>query len=393
MIVTAVSSAFRERFGSEPVVAVAPGRVNLIGEHTDYNDGFVLPAAIDRQVALAFAPNDVGTIRGASLDYGDTCSIPIGDYAGRTWVAYVSSVARTLYDEGLALRGMDFVVSGDLPQGAGLSSSSALELAVARALFEVSGTRWDGSRAALLCQRAESELVGLRCGVMDQMAVSLSRAGSAMLLDCRSLAIQHVPIPDGISIVVMDTGTRRKLSATAYNERRASCDAAVAILHARSPGLAALRDVDLQELEIVRADMDETTYRRARHVIDENSRTLGLAGALRGGDRRAIGEFMASSHESLRSLYEVSSLALDQMVGQAVRHPACYGARMTGAGFGGCAVALVEEASVEAFVREVGERYREAAAEPGELFACRAEQGVRLVEPARGSRAPARAGR
>ena len=384
-MLTEVSGAFRERFGSEPFVAVAPGRVNLIGEHTDYNEGFVLPAAIDRQIALAFAPNDTGTLRGSSLDYGDTCSIPIGDYEEGTWVAYVSSVARTLHDDGLSFSGMDFVVSGDIPQGAGLSSSAALELVVARALFEVSGTRWDGGRAALLCQRAESEWVGVRCGVMDQMAVSLSRTGSAMLLDCRSLEIEHVPIPDDISIVVMDTGTRRRLSATAYNERRASCDAAVAMLNNRSTGLAALRDVSLQELAMVHEDTDETTYRRARHVIEENSRTLRFAEALRRGDRRVIRELMASSHESLRDLYEVSSLALDQMVEEAIRHPACYGARMTGAGFGGCAVALVEDASVESFVEEVGRRYREAAAEPGELFASRAEQGVRLVERARNS--------
>lgn len=379
MIADSVARAFREQFGPSPLVAVAPGRVNLIGEHTDYNEGFVLPVAIDRYVALAFAPNEDRALRGLSLDYGDRCSIRIGRFQQGGWTAYVSSVTKVLEEDGLSLPGMDFVIRGDLPRGAGLASSAALELAVARALHEISETSWDGRRAAILCQHAESELVGLRCGVMDQMAASISRAGSAMLLDCRSLETDYVPIPDGVAIVILDTGTRRDLSASAYNERRASCDAAVSAARLHDPEVTALRDVSLEELEGLRADMDEKTYRRARHVIEENTRTLALAQALRAADARLIGELMAGSHESLRSLYEVSSPALDRMVAQAVHHPACLGARMTGAGFGGCAVALVEAESVDAFVRDVGEGYRRGTAEPGAVYSCRPAGGVALI--------------
>jgi galactokinase len=381
MIAGLVANAFREHFASTPTIALAPGRVNLIGEHTDYNEGFVFPAAIDRHVALAFGPNDEGLLRGRSLEFGDRCSIRLGDYQEAGWVAYVSAVTRMLQEEGLPLRGMDFVVGGDLPMGAGLSSSAALQLATARALYEVSRVAWNGRRAALLCHRAESELVGLKCGVMDQMAVSLCREGHAMLLDCRTLAIEQVAIPGGLSIVILDTGTRRELSSSAYNERRASCDAAVAVARRRHPEVGSLRDVSLEELEQLRAEMDETTHRRARHVIEENARTLSLSRALRQGDRRAIGKLMAASHESLRSLYEVSSPALDRIVTLAIRHAACVGARMTGGGFGGSAVALVEESSVESFVQEVGERYRDETGEPGALYPCRAERGVALVDP------------
>ncbi len=371
-----VLRTFRTRFGREPRLAVAPGRVNLIGEHTDYSEGFVFPVAIDRYSRVAFAPNDERLLRGFSLAEDEERSIPIdGLVPSGTWLDYAAGVVRAHHQSGFEIPGMDFVVGGEVPIGAGLSSSAAFELAIARSIYELARARWDPSAAARLAQRAENEFVGVPCGIMDQMAAALSQSGCAMLLDCRSLGFEAVEIPDDMLIVVMDTGTRRALASSAYEERRRSCEQAAALL-----GVPALRDASRERA----AGLSGTLRRRALHVVSENSRTLEMASALRRGDEGRIGALMRESHRSLRDDFEVSSPALDSMVEIASRHPGTIGARMTGGGFGGCAVALVRASSAEDFVREIENAYRKVTSNPGKLYLCRAVSGAEIVEGSTG---------
>ncbi len=372
MIEYLAAREFRERYGREPKLAAAPGRVNLIGEHTDYNDGFVLPAAIDRFAVVAYSANEQGMLRGYSLVEEEERSVSLDRLSkSRSWFDYAAGVVRMHGEHGIEIRGMDFVVGGDVPIGAGLSSSAAFELAIARAVFDLASAPWDPVTAARLAQRAENEFVGVPCGIMDQMAVALADAGCAMLLDCRSLDIEAVPIPDSLLVVVMDTGTRRALASSAYEERRRSCEEAAALL-----GVRALRDASRDSVE----RLPGILRRRARHVVEENERTIQMASALKRGDESRIGSLMRESHESLRDLFEVSSPALDAMVDIASNHPAVVGSRMTGGGFGGSAVALVRASASGDFMTEVSTMYRSATGNRGALYACRAVGGAVLVE-------------
>jgi len=365
-----VLRTFRDRYRGEPKLAVAPGRVNLIGEHTDYSEGYAFPVAIDRFARLAFAGNDEGLLRGYSIAEDEEGSMALDELSpAGTWLDYAAGVVRTHREVGLEIPGMDFVVGGDVPIGAGLSSSAAFELAVARGIFDLASTPWDPSTAARLAQRAENEFVGVPCGIMDQMASALAEAGCAMLLDCRSLRFEAVPIPDSLLVVVMDTGTRRALASSAYEERRRSCEEAAALL-----GVSVLRDASRERID----ELGGTLRRRALHVVEENQRTLEMASALRRGDEDRIGDLMRESHQSLRDLFEVSSPALDSMVATASRHPAAVGARMTGGGFGGSAVALVRSAEAEDFLREVQSLYRSETGSAGKLYLCRAVSGAAL---------------
>ncbi len=367
-----VEAAFERRFGAKPEAVVrAPGRVNLIGEHTDYNDGFVLPMAIDREVRIALRPRDDARVALLALDLDRETSFELdGLERAKGWQEYVKGVAWALRQDGLELRGWEGVVAGDVPRGAGLSSSAALELAAARAFQASSGFAWRPERMARLGQRAENGWVGVSSGIMDQLISALGREGHALLLDCRSLEGEAVPLPEGHAVVVLDTGTRRGLVDSAYNERRAQCEAAAA--HC---GVPALRDLDEADLEAGAAGLDDVTLRRARHVVAENRRTLEAADAMRRGDAALLGRLMDASHESLRHDFEVSSPALDAMVACARRQPGCLGARMTGAGFGGCAVALVEEAHLTAFVDGVLACYDEGDLRP-EAYVCRPAAGA-----------------
>lgn len=366
----AVLEKFRERHGREPKLAGAPGRVNLIGEHTDYSEGYVFPVAIDRYAWVAFAGNDEHLLRGYSLAEGEERSMPLDALSpSGSWLDYAAGVVRAHRENGVAIAGMDFVVGGDVPIGAGLSSSAAFELAIARAVCDLSSAPWEPWISARLAQRAENEFVGVPCGIMDQMASALSQAGCATLLDCRSLRFEAVPIPEALFVVVMDTGTRRALASSAYQARRRSCEEAAARL-----GVTALRDASLDTV----AQLSGTLRRRAFHVVEENSRTLEMASALRRGDETRIGALMRESHESLRDLFEVSSPALDSMVEIASRHPGAVGARMTGGGFGGSAVALVRAPDAEDFLRVVESSYRRDTGNPGKLYACRAVSGAAM---------------
>lgn len=379
-----VRTSFAELFpGGPPRVAFAPGRVNLIGEHTDYNDGFVLPMAISRGVAVAFRPRTDRRIRAHSISHRAAATIALDDLEAtpRTdWAAYIAGVAWALSSPARIPPGLDLCIAADLPIGAGLSSSAALELAAARAFASAGGWAWDPVETARLCQRAENEFVGVQCGVMDQFASAVCEEGRALLLDCRSLRHEPVPIPENAVVVVMDTGIRRKLTAGAYNERRAACEAAVAAIRTVDPSVSALRDVDRALLERTRTRMSEVVFRRASHVVAESARPVLLAEALRRGDLAAAGTLMNDSHASLRDLYEVSCPELDLLAGLARDQKGCFGARMTGAGFGGCAVALVDSKQAESFAREVAARYGATSGLATWAWISRPESGASLVD-------------
>jgi galactokinase len=378
----------RERFGlsfpgEAPRLAAAPGRVNLIGEHTDYNDGFVLPMAIARAAVLAFRPRADGVLRAHSVAFGETREAAIASLAapgGHDWFAYVAGVLWAFAEAGLPLCGLDVVLDGDVPIGAGLSSSAAVEMATARALAAATATPWQPARMAKLGQRAENAYVGMNCGIMDQFASAACEPGSALLLDCRSLETRAVPLPAGVAVVVMDTGARRSLAASAYNERRAACERVVAEIAHTKAGIRALRDVSADDLEAAKPRLDETDARRASHVIAEIARPQALAAAFAEGDMPKAGRLMKESHVSLRDLYQVSCEELDLMTGLARRQPSCYGARMTGAGFGGCAIALVDAADVSAFCDEVLFGYKASFDLPAALYPCLPVAGAHLVE-------------
>jgi galactokinase len=380
-------AGFEAQIGGPPALVVrAPGRVNLIGEHTDYNDGFVLPMAIDRAVWIALRPREGAFVRVWSLDYGQSHAFSLDalEPTNAGWAEYVKGVAWALQAAGHRLRGWMGVVAGDVPVGAGLSSSAALEMAAARAFAAVSNLVWDPPAMARIGQQAENAWVGLQCGIMDQMISAGGQAGHALLIDCRSLETEAVPLPPDTAVVVLDTATRRGLVDSAYNERRAQCEAA-----ARAFGVPALRDVPLDVFQAavsagrLPAGLDDTILRRARHVITENARTLRAAAAMRWGDAAALGARMDASHASLRDDFQVSSPELDTMVACARADAACYGARMTGAGFGGCAVALVHALDAPAFARRVAACYAEVTGRTPQVYLCAAAAGAEVVLDAR----------
>jgi galactokinase len=379
----ATRAAFESVFGRAATgLAFAPGRVNLIGEHTDYNDGFVLPMAIDRGVTVAFAPRGDRVLRAHAAAYGETREVALDGLAPPApegFLGYVAGVAWAFEEAGLRLPGLDLAILGDLPIGAGLSSSAALELSVARAFAVVGGHAWDPPTMARLAQRAENGFVGIGSGIMDHFVSAAAQEGCALLLDCRSLETRDVPLPPTASVVVMDTGLRRALLLGEYNERRAACERAAAALAGIDPGVRSLRDANLDLLERGRGAMDEIAWRRARHVVPEVWRPLEMVEALAAGDLPAAGRLMDASHASLRDLYEVSGPELDAMVETARAHPACFGARLTGAGFGGCAVALVSASDAGGFQAHVRAGYRQRTGREADVFTCQPAGGARLL--------------
>ena len=309
-------------------VARAPGRVNLIGEHTDYNEGFVLPIAIDRYTAVSAALRGDGLITVDASDLGDSDTFSLTAIERTdSWADYVRGVVKLLE----LSHGADLHITSNVPRGAGLSSSAALEVAVGRALCDL-----PGDALARLCQRAENEFVGVQCGIMDQFASANARAGHALLLDCRDLSHRHVPIPAGAAILVCDSRIKRHLAGTAYNERRATCQRAASLL-----GVSALRDATLDAVE----RLPEPMRKRARHVVSENNRTVAAAAALSAGDLVSVGQLMDESHRSMRDDYEIVPGELDALAAVMRDVPGCYGARLTGAGFGGCCVGIADRAA------------------------------------------------
>lgn len=370
--------AFAETFGGAPDFLVqAPGRVNLIGEHTDYNDGFVLPCAIDFGTVVAARGRQDATLATVAADFdGEQDRIaldePIAPRGG--WRDYVRGVATMLVPEGLGV-GADLAISGDVPKGAGLSSSASLEVAVAATLATVGGLVLDKTRIAQLAQRAENEFVGCACGIMDQLVSARARAGHALLMDCRSLECRDVALPEGLAVIVVDSGISRSLVSSAYNDRRREC--ALAACHY---GVATLRDLDRTSLDARRAGLDPRVFRRARHVVTENERTLAAADALAKGDLALLGVLMASSHASMRDDFEITVPAIDRLVEiVAAAIGEAGGARMTGGGFGGCVVALAPEAAISAVQASVARDYRSPAGTPARIIRCHAAAGAGLI--------------
>jgi galactokinase len=381
-----VSQEFRQRFGAQPTFLVrAPGRVNLIGEHTDYNDGFVLPMAIDRAIWIALRPRADGRVMAYSLDFPQPAAFDLDAFAheGHGWDEYVKGVAWALQDAGHGLEGWEGIVGGDVPVGSGLSSSAALELATARAFAAVSGLPWDAATMARLGQRAENQWVGMNCGIMDQLISAAGLAGHAMLMDCRSLETTPLPMPPALRVVVLDSAAPRELAGSAYNQRRAQCEAAVAKLQVAYPGIRALRDVSPAMLAAEEHRLDQVERRRARHVVSENDRVLRFAAALQSGETDELGTLLLASHASLRDDYQVSSPELDTLVELAMETPGVLGARLTGAGFGGCAIALTKEDGADSAATSIVERYRRATGRPGQGYVTVPSQGAELLAPAR----------
>lgn len=371
-----VQREFLRRFpGAGPRLARAPGRVNLIGDHTDYNDGFVLPMAIDREICIGFRERKDRRVVVHSLEYDETAEFELGALVRdeHSWVEYLKGVAWALQESGRALRGWEGVLGGNVPQGAGLSSSAAVEMVTMRVFGAVERTPWVPAEAALAGQRVENKWIGVNSGIMDQMVVASAQEHHALLLDCRSLATRHVPVPDEVGVVVLDTGTRRGLVDSAYNERRRQCENAAAFF-----AVDALRDLDVPRLETGPGELDELTYRRARHVVTENQRTVEAANALRSADLRRLGELMSASHASLRDDFQVTNDALDAIVDIAQQETACFGARMTGAGFGGCAVAIVRSYAASEFMASVTAKYRARTGHAPHAYVCRAAGGASL---------------
>ena len=328
----------------------APGRVNLIGEHTDYNEGLVLPVAISLEVWIAAVPNPDPVVELTSLAAGETGAFALDEIRppsseNRGWIDYAAGVAWALAGQGITLRSIKGVIDADLPVGAGLASSAALELASAWAMIDPGRPSPDPVRVALACVRAENEFVGVRCGIMDQMSSALGRAGRALLIDCRSLEHREVPLPDDVAIVVCDTGSPRRLSGSEYNRRRDECERGVRLLRRHAPEVRSLRDVDEEMLGRWREDLPPTVLARCLHVVRENARVSAFADALQREDVDSLGRMLAGSHASLRDLYEVGSPELDALVEIAAEVDGVIGARMTGAGFGGCTVNLATRES------------------------------------------------
>jgi galactokinase len=372
-------AAFQSRFNSRPdVVAVAPGRINLIGEHTDYNLGFVFPAAIDLELYIAARRTD-GPSRVYSVERGEGASFHVkgltpGCVEG--WASYGAGMAWALQAEGFEdLPNIEAVVTSGVPIGSGVSSSAALELAFGVVWNHLAGLALTNVELAKLGQKCENKFVGLNCGIMDQMASACGRAGRAMFLDTESLDIEYAPLPEGVDIVLCDTKKPRALTGSAYNERRSQCETAAELC-----GVKALRYVSSSLLEEKKGAMTELVYRRAHHVVTEDERCIDFKDALKRGDLAALGMLMRGSHESLRDDYEVSCAELDAMAEAAWSSPGCVGARMTGAGFGGACVALVESSSVPAFVEKASGEYSKATGLKGEFTSCRAVDGARVLQ-------------
>jgi galactokinase len=357
---------FQELFGGTPRVFRAPGRVNLIGEHTDYNDGFVMPVAIHLSTWVAIRSRPDGKFVVHSENFSQTVELGRTDVA---WSRYVFGVVRVLERMEYRLGGADLLIYSDLPIGAGLSSSAALEVAVGCALLRMSEIELDLTTLAHVCQRAEHEFAGVRCGIMDQMIACRGRSQHALMLDSRSLECELLPLPGYVRVVVCNTMVKHDLAAGEYNNRRSDCESA-----ARTLGRS-LRDVTLPDL----GNLSEKIYRRARHVVTENARVQSAAGALRSNNLDEFGRLMHESHRSLRDDYEVSCRELDVMVEIASSLDGVYGSRMTGGGFGGCTVNLVRADGVEAFRRTVVERYEKATEVHPEVYVCATASGVEEV--------------
>ena len=380
-----LADTFRSLYGGEPRIYRAPGRVNLIGEHTDYNEGLVMPAAIDFSTWVAIAPRNDRRILVRSENFSETVELDLDQPPERGcghWSDYPFGVAIKLEQGGRNLRGANLLVRGEVPIGSGLSSSAAIEVATGLALLELAldgETPIDRLELARLCQRAENEFVGMRCGLMDQFISCFGQTGHALMLDCRTLDYQLLPLPESVKLVVCNTMVKHELAASEYNARRAECEEAVRLLGRDLREIRSLRDVAISDLEQAAGELPEVIRKRTRHVTTENARVVEAAAALQRADLETFGRLMRESHRSLRDDYEVSCKELDLMVEIANQAEGVFGARMTGGGFGGCTINLVASESVDSFKQVVAESYEKATGRDPQIYACSPAQGAERV--------------
>jgi len=379
----ALLEKFKERFGTTAAVYRAPGRVNLIGEHTDYNEGFVLPAAIGFSCWVAIAPREDRKLVVHSENFeasvgADLDKLPAS--GSGAWSDYPIGVAWALVQAGHQPRGANLYITGEVPLGSGLSSSAAIEVSTGYAMLDVAKQSIDRTKLALLCQRAENEFVGARTGIMDQFVSCHGQAGHALLLDCRSLDFELVKMPPKVHLVICNTMVKHEHGGGEYNARRAECEEGVHLLSEMLPGIHALRDVTPRQLEENRKRLNDTIYKRCRHVVTETERTRQAAEALESGQIGRLGQLMADSHRSLRDDFEVSCRELDVMVEIATKQPGIYGARMTGGGFGGCTINLVDANESTEFRKHVAEGYASATGLQPDIYICEASQGAEAIQ-------------
>lgn len=367
-----LAADFRARFGSQPRLFRAPGRINIIGEHTDYSEGFVLPAAIDRWCVVAAAPNGLGRLRVVSQTFGQEMEADLAALAPRgDWADYVAGPAKTLLEAGLTVVGADLLIASDVPVGAGVSSSAALQVAVTRALLALSGLEADGVQVACWARASENRFVGMPCGIMDSFASASGIEGGALMLDCRSLQASPAALPDGASFLLINSMVSHRLVGGEYRQRREDCEAA-----ARTLGVATLRDVAESDLPAALRKLRGDLAKRCRHVVTENARVGRAVSAMAAGDLAALGALMNQSHASLRDDMEVSLPVVDQLAAIAQATPGVHGARLMGGGFGGCVIALVDAAAVDTVQATIAAAYGAVIGETPDAFACRAVAGA-----------------
>ncbi|PIZ17331.1 galactokinase [Candidatus Desantisbacteria bacterium CG_4_10_14_0_8_um_filter_48_22] len=375
-----IKIAFKEEYGAEPqLIASAPGRINLIGEHTDYNEGYVLPAAINRDILYAVNPRDDRVVRIFSLNFDKKEKFSLEEplEKKKNWSDYIKGVISMFLGRGARLKGMDIVVWGNVPIGSGLSSSAAMEVGMAVVLQKLNNLNFSPPELIKMSQRAENEFVGVSCGIMDQFISCLGRKGSAIFLDCRSLEYEYIPLNLGdIRIAIIDTKIKRELAASAYNQRRGECAQGVELLRSNIKGIRSLRDVTTDDFNRYKASLPPVIAKRCEHVVFENKRVLDSLELLREGEMRRFGRLLYDSHESLKDLYEVSCAELDLIVDTAREVKGTFGCRMTGGGFGGCAIALVKESSINDFVKLMEERYSARTGKKPEIYVCETQNGA-----------------
>ena len=384
-----ISTIYRENFGHPPAhIARAPGRVNLLGEHVDYNDGFVLPAAIDRATYIAFSPTDAPHSTLIAADFDQQASFSAETLSNKTqpdtsplpeWAYYPAGVMWSLLEQGLSAPSINAVFASDVPRGSGLSSSASVEMAFMVAWQTLSDWELPAMERAQLGQKAENQYVGVNCGIMDQFASACGVENKLLLLDCRSLKWETVPLPEHVSIVIADTTVRRKLTSGEYNTRRTACEEAARLLKQDLPDITSLRDVALDDFNRLAIKLPDEIEKRARHVVEEIGRSKQAKALLEAGDVESFGRLMNECHVSLRDLYEVSCPELDAMVETAQASAGCLGARLTGAGFGGCTVNLVLNENVDSFVNALAKGYETRTGLHPEIYISHASNGADLI--------------
>jgi galactokinase len=383
MLIQSIQDTFIKQFDKKPLLYASPGRINLIGEHTDYNNGFVLPGAVDKQIVFALQTNDADEYRFYARDLDESFSISQKNWQKSKvhWANYLLGVIHQFKKMRLNVPGFDCVFGGDIPQGAGMSSSAALETGIAYALNDMFDFYLPKSTLAKVAQEAEHEFAGVQCGIMDQFAALYGKQDQLLRLDCRSLEFEYFPLHlENHSLLLVNSGVKHELAASEYNQRRRECETAVQVLQTFGPGIKSLRDVSKDLLEAAKNKMDSLPYLRSRFVLEENERVLQTAQALSEGDTETVGRLMFESHYGLRDLYEVSCPEIDRLITLSEKNPDVPGARMMGGGFGGCTINLVKQDATEDFKSKILSEYKTPSGEAPEIYEVKLSDGTRKIE-------------